>query len=151
MKLLALLPLAALAADVIVASAVPARHHRIARAVNRKRRCLARSHNATAPQSSATSLQITYPTETQPPAQEKSPSTDNTPPANYQQPAADYKQPTTNNPPPQPQPQPQSGTINVPSSCGDIGATCESFETFPILTLPTYLLLPPHLHSRLHH
>ena len=130
MKLLALLPLAALAADVIVASAVPARHHRIARALNRKRRCLARPHDAnTNASASVTSLQVTYPTETQPPAQEKSPSTDNSTPANYQQPAADYKKPDTNNPPAQP----QSGTINVESQCGDIGATCEWFECFRIV------------------
>ena len=125
MKLLALLPLAALAADLVVASAVPARHHRIARALNRKRRCQARPQNTSAPQSSTTSPQVTYPTpqilQEKPPAATTT-TTDSTPPK-YNPPA-----------------QPQSGTISATSDCGDIGATCEFSQNFRIAA---YQLIPP--------
>jgi hypothetical protein len=130
MKLLALLPLAALAADVVVASTVPARHHRLARAFNRKKRCLARPQNASSSaHSSATSPQVTYPTSTPPPAQEQPPTTTTT---------TTDKAPPASSPPPtyNPPAQHQSGTINVASTCGDIGATCEFSRIFHIPPCP---------------
>jgi hypothetical protein len=124
MKLLALLPLAVLAADVVVASVVPARHHRLARRLSRKKRCLSRPQNSIAnvSHSSATSPQVTYPTSTTPPPAQQQPTTTTT--------TADQAPPTTSSPPTyNPPPQPQTGVINVASTCGDIGATSDPTKT----------------------
>jgi hypothetical protein len=105
MKLLALLPLAVLAADVAVASVVPAHHHRIARRLTRKKRCLARPQNAPP---------VTYPTSTPPP--ETTTTTDQPPPTSSTSPPPSY------NPP-------QSDVLNVQSTCGPINAESRPSKT----------------------
>lgn len=105
--------LAVLACEVSASMMSPA-HHRIARRLNRKKRCIERNANVSNPDFGI---------------QNVSPSSSSSSAA-----AAPSPPPPAPAPAPAPAPPPQSGTIRVQSNCGDIGASsaCSSPCEVPI-------------------